>query len=220
MMEAGQAETARRNYNRMSRIYGLLSAGSEKRFVELAIGRLLRPAPGELILEPGFGSGQALAALAGAAGETGRVYGIDVSDGMVEVTRRRLERLGLTGRVVLTRGDAAAMSYENSFFDAVFMSFTLELFPDDLMPVVLRECARVLKEKGRICVASMSSRGKDGLMTRWYRWAHVHFPGFVDCRPIDARGTLETAGFRISEERVLSMWGLPVEILLAKKGAL
>lgn len=211
-----QSEIARASYNRMSKVYGFLSNSSERKFVEVAIRQVLKPERGESILEPGFGTGQVLVALAGMVGEEGRVYGIDISDGMVEATRKRLARMGLAGRAELERGDAAKMPCEDDTCDAVFMSFTLELFPEHDIPVVLGECARVLKENGRLCVACMSNQGKNGLMMRWYAWAHRQFPTFVDCRPIFARKAVEDAGFKIVEEKILSMWGLPVEILLGR----
>ena len=209
-----QSETARASYNRMSKIYGFLSNSSEREFVEKAIRQVLKPARGETVLEPGFGTGQVLAALAEIVCEEGFVFGLDVSDGMVEATRKRLVKLGLGGRAELVRGDATSMPFEDDFFDAVFMSFTLELFPEDQIPVVLTECRRVLKENGRLCVACMSDRGKNTAMMRLYAWSHRKFPHLVDCRPIFARKALECSGFEITHERILSMWGLPVEIIL------
>lgn len=210
-------EATRRAYNRMSRVYAILSNGSEKRFVKNAVARYLDPRPGERILELGFGAGQVLAALAGMVGEKGKVYGIDISDGMVEVTRRRLAREGLAGRAELTRGDAAAMPYEDASFDGVFAGFTLELFDEPEIPVVLGECMRVLRDGGRLCVASMSDQGKHGLMMWLYLRAHRRFPRFVDCRPIHARRHVEEAGFLVEGNEIMSMWGLPVEIVLGRK---
>jgi demethylmenaquinone methyltransferase/2-methoxy-6-polyprenyl-1,4-benzoquinol methylase len=135
----------------------------------------------------------------------------------VEAARKRLERKGLAGRVELTRGDAVNLPYKDSFFDGVFMSFTLELFDSPEIPVVLGECMRVLKEGGRICVASMSDQGKNGLMMKLYLWSHGRFPRFVDCRPIFARKFVEDAGFGIEGYEIMSMWGLPVEIVLGSK---
>jgi len=209
---------AKKSYDRMSRVYGLLSGGSEKRLVEFAVDNLLKPAPGEVVLEAGFGTGRVLAALADRVGDSGRVYGIDLSEGMVEASKKRLDKLGLSERPELTCGDAAAMPYPDGLFDAVFMSFTLELFPDDEIPVVLDECARVLKSGGRLCAACMSSEGRNGAMMKLYAWSHRRFPNFVDCRPIHARLAVEEAGFRIDTVRVMSMWGLPVELVLAGWG--
>jgi hypothetical protein len=50
-----------------------------------------------------------------------------------------------------------------------------------------------------------------------YEWFHQKMPAAVDCRPIHAQSDLTTAGFTIQEVTSLSMWGLPVEIILASK---
>jgi demethylmenaquinone methyltransferase/2-methoxy-6-polyprenyl-1,4-benzoquinol methylase len=42
---------------------------------------------------------------------------------------------------------------------------------------------------------------------------HVHFPWFVDCRPIYVRRSLEVAGFQIGVALTRTMW-IPVEIVL------
>lgn len=213
--EQEQQSTARRSYNRMSRVYGMLSDSSEKQFVREAIEGMLQPKPGQVILEPGFGTGQVLVALAELVGEEGKVYGIDISDGMVEQARRRAEKHGLSDRIVLDRGSATAMPYPDGTFDSVFMSFTLELFPDDQIPVVLAECRRVLRPGGHLCVACMSNKGGSPAMERLYEWSHRRFPNFVDCRPIDAARSISDAGFGIDEQQHTSMWGLAVDLILA-----
>lgn len=214
--EQHQQETARASYNRMSKIYSFLSDESEQRFVSAAIEGLLQPEPGEVVLEPGFGTGQVLVALAELVGEDGRVYGIDISDGMLAQTTKRVAEHGLTERVDLQRGSATAMPYADATFDAIFMSFTLELFPDDQIPQVLAECERVLKPSGRLCVACMSSEGGIPTMERLYEWSHRAFPNIVDCRPIDAGQALTDAGFTLEKKKGMSMWGLAVDVILAR----
>lgn len=213
--DASQRSSARESYNRMSRVYGMLSDSSEKRFVSDAIDALLRPVEGEVILEPGFGTGQALMALAELVGPSGRVAGIDISDGMLEHTSARIDSAGLSDRVELVRGSATDLPWSDGHFDSAFMSFTLELFSDEEIPVVLAEVKRVLRPGGRLCVACMSSQGGLKAMEELYEWSRRHFPSFVDCRPIDGRSSLSEAGFDITESRSLSMWGLAVDLLLA-----
>lgn len=213
---AAQEESARRNYNRLSGVYSLLSDRSEERFVATAIDELLQPQPGEVILEPGFGTGQVLVALAEAVGPHGRVAGIDISDGMLGKAQQLLEKHEVADRVTLTLGSAAALPYADATFDAVFMSFTLELFPVAEVPLVLAEVARVLKPTGRLAVASMSDEGGIPTMEKLYEWSHRVFPKVVDCRPINAGKFLTEAGFSIEAHRGMSMWGLAVDLTLAR----
>ncbi len=56
------------------------------------------------------------------------------------------------------------MPFETGSLDAVFSSFTLELFDTPDIPVVLGECRRALRDGGRLCVVAMSKQGKLALM--------------------------------------------------------
>jgi demethylmenaquinone methyltransferase/2-methoxy-6-polyprenyl-1,4-benzoquinol methylase len=212
-------EEARAAYDKMSRWYDLLAGSSELTFVRLGLEELA-VAEGEVVLEIGFGTGHALVALAQAVGESGKVYGIDISDGMLRVAQGELEEAGLAQRVELRLGDAAQLPFEDDMFDGVFMSFTLELFDTPEIPVVLAECRRVLRESGRLAVVAMSKKGDGGTMLQLYEWAHEKLPQYVDCRPIYAQEAVEEAGFQVTRASVRSMWGLPVEVLLAREAAM
>ena len=64
------------------------------------------------------------------------MYDLDLSEKMVRVARARLRARGFAGEVVVECGDAARLPYETDFFDAIFMSFTLELFDTPEIPLI------------------------------------------------------------------------------------
>lgn len=175
---------------------------------------------GEIVLEIGFGTGYSISALAQSVGSSGRVYGIDISDGMFKITWDKVKKAELKESVRLILGDGAKLPFKANFFDAIFMTFTLELFDTPEISTVLCECKRVLRKGGRILVVAMSKKEKDGresVIMGLYEWVHKNFQNYVDCRPIFVNKALEDADFQIINVTVMSMWGLPVEIVMAER---
>lgn len=205
--------TARINYDRLSRFYDLFTGTSEHRFTGIGI-RMLAAQAGENVLEIGFGTGHSLVALAQAVGGTGKVTGLDISEGMLQVTQSRHNQSGLAEQVNLRLGDATCLPFSAAGFDAVFASFTLELFDLPEIPIVLKECSRVLRPEGRIGVVALAKT--DRVAVRIYEWVHAKFPNFIDCRPIFVHKVIEEARFQIIQTEIRSMWGLPVEIITAR----
>lgn len=209
-------ERIKASYDKLSKWYDVLAGSVEKKFRDAGLAKLAAQ-EGEKVLEIGFGTGYCTLALARSVGDSGKVYGLDLSEGMVNVTARKLGEAGLSNRVELQCGDAASPPYPDGFFDAVFTSFNLELFDTPEIPVVLRQCHRVLKTGGRICVVSMSKDENPGIATRAYEWAHRRFPGYIDCRPIFVTRAVESVSFKITHVTRMSLCSAPVEIVLAEK---
>jgi ubiquinone/menaquinone biosynthesis C-methylase UbiE len=207
-------ESARAAYDRLSKWYDLLAGSSEKKFADIGLQKLDVKA-GEKILEIGFGTGGSLVSLVQLVGRTGKVCGMDLSPGMFRVAQNKLKKIGMLSRVELQCADAVYLPYHDNLFDAIFMSFVLELFDTPELPLVLHECKRVLRGDGRIGVVALSKQKK--LSVRLYEWFHMRFPSYVDCRPIFGRETLEQADFQIMDATEMVMWGLPVEIIVAQK---
>ena len=209
-------EEAKASYDKMSKWYDILAGSSEKKYTDAGLEKL-NAQDGETILEIGFGTGHSNLSLARSVGNSGKVEGLDMSEGMYNITRSRLETAGLSDRVNLTCGDAVALPFEADHFDAIFISFTLELFDTPEIPMVLHECHRVLKQGGRIAVVALAKKEK--IAVSLYEWFHKLMPTTVDCRPIFVRRSLENAGFHLLDLSEISMWGLPVEVVVAEKGS-
>lgn len=145
------------------------------------------------------------------SGSCGMVIGLDLSEEMLFIAREKPEIR--TMNIELVQGDARALPFCNCSVDALFMTFSLELFSDSVIPRVLEECRRVLSQEGRLTVVSLAEG--TNLAVHLYTWLHRHFPGYLDCRPIPLEQVIQAAGFEtISRERI-SLWGLPVVIVAA-----
>jgi demethylmenaquinone methyltransferase/2-methoxy-6-polyprenyl-1,4-benzoquinol methylase len=213
-------ESNRAFYDRISSAYDLI-ANANERPARLAGLHALGVQKGEQVLEVGFGTGNEIVDLANLVGATGRVAGIDISPGMLAVARHKLEGRDVPAPLDLRVGDARQLPWGDGTFDAVYTSFTLELFPLEDIPAVLAECKRVLKPGGRLGVVSMATvkQGhRTSTLERAYVWMHRHFPHLVDCQPIDVEGLVEKAGFPIVKVDEMEIWTMPVRAVVGRKG--
>lgn len=206
--------SARANYNRLSRWYDLLAGRAEREHRQRALD-MLAAQPGERVLEVGFGTGDCLISLARAVGPEGEVCGVDIAERMVAVARAKIDAAGLPKRPTLVCADGARLPLADDAMDCVLMTFALELHADAQIPIVLQECRRVLVPGGRLCILAMAQRENPGVMVRLYEWSHRAFPGWVDCKPIDVEEAVKGAGLTMASRTTSSMYGLPIEIVLA-----
>lgn len=216
-MKNVHSETNRSFYDRISHSYDLIAAASEHTVREMG-EQALELQPGESVLEIGFGTGNSLLDFAERVGPDGMVYGIDISPRMRAVAENKLRSMNLLERASLKISDARQLPYDDHTFDAVFMSFTLELFPQADIPLVLEEIRRVLKPGGRVGIVAMSTQpdgDRAGALEKTYVWMHRHFPHIVDCQPIDLRQVLKEAKFTVGAEDMQEIWGMPVRVAIA-----
>ncbi len=113
---------------------------------------VLRPQPGERLLEIGVGTGYYTLDLAEWVGDDGRVEIFDLQQKFLDHVGRRAAERGL-GNIVPTRGDATALPYEDASVDAVVLTAVLGEIPDT--GAALGEIRRVLKPSGRLVVGEV-----------------------------------------------------------------
>jgi arsenite methyltransferase len=111
--------------------------------------RLLAPARGERILDIGSGPGMLACELAEAVGPDGAVDGVDPSESMLAIARRREPAPG-AGPVRYAAADACALPFDAGTFDAAVCTQVYEYVED--MPAALAEARRVLRDGGRLLV--------------------------------------------------------------------
>jgi ubiquinone/menaquinone biosynthesis C-methylase UbiE len=100
---------------------------------------------GKRVLEVGCGNGYTLGKYAQAGAE---VYGIDVTETAVDISRKRFEYQRLKGDFIV--GNAEDLPYENNFFDCICSMGALHHVPDTEKAV--SEIHRCLRPGGRLIV--------------------------------------------------------------------
>lgn len=113
---------------------------------------VLRPQPGERVLEIGPGTGYYTLDLAGWLAPGGTVEIFDLQREFLDHVMRRAAERGLDN-VVPTQGDATALPYEDASMDAVVLTAVLGEIPD--RAAALREIRRVLRPTGRLVVGEL-----------------------------------------------------------------
>lgn len=113
---------------------------------------VLRPQPGERLLEIGPGTGYYTLDMAEWLAPDGTVEIFDLQQEFLDHVMRRAGERGLAN-VVPTQGDATALPYEDASIDAVVLTAVLGEIPDP--GAALREIARVLKPGGRLVVGEL-----------------------------------------------------------------
>jgi demethylmenaquinone methyltransferase/2-methoxy-6-polyprenyl-1,4-benzoquinol methylase len=109
---------------------------------------------------------------------------------MTGIEQKRLGGADTPYRVDLTLAEGVRIPFSHRSFDAVFMSFTLELFDSPEIPHVLENCKRVLRQGGRLVVVTLVKMTPPSIVEVIYEWFRDRMPILVDCRPILAQSSL------------------------------
>jgi ubiquinone/menaquinone biosynthesis C-methylase UbiE len=118
---------------------------------------VLRIAYGDVVADLGAGGGWFTVRLARRVGPKGRVYAEDVQHQMIESIKRRVEREGLTDRVITTLGTDADPGLPAGVLDAALI---VDTYHEMEQPVAhLRNLARSLKPEGRIGIIGFTTEG-------------------------------------------------------------
>jgi ubiquinone/menaquinone biosynthesis C-methylase UbiE len=113
---------------------------------------VLRPQPGERLLEIGVGTGYYSLDLAEWVALEGTLELFDLQQKFLDHVMRAAGERGLKN-VVATQGDATDLPHEDASVDAVILTAVLGEIPD--AAAALREIRRVLKPEGRLVVGEL-----------------------------------------------------------------
>lgn len=152
-------------YDLLNRI---ISLGIDQRWRRQTAEALNLPENGR-VLDLATGTAD-LALLIARSYPTTSVVGLDPSEKMLEVGRRKVTAASLERRVELVGGDAQALPFESDAFDGTCIAFGIRNVPDRAK--ALGEMARVTRRGGRVAILELSEprRGLMGPLARF----HVH----------------------------------------------
>jgi demethylmenaquinone methyltransferase/2-methoxy-6-polyprenyl-1,4-benzoquinol methylase len=95
----------------------------------------------------------------------GRITGIDISEGMLELGRQKIEKAGLQKFIFLQSGDAENIDFPDNSFDGISVSFGVRNFQN--LERGLSEMYRVLRPGGKLVVLEFS-RPERGFFLPFY----------------------------------------------------
>lgn len=142
-------------FNNISKKYDFLnhflSFGIDILWRKKAIKKLIKDNP-KTILDIATGTGDL--AIESLKLNPNVVIGIDISEGMLEVGRNKIVKLGFQNKIKLQTGDSERLLFDDNNFDAVIVAFGVRNFQN--LEKGLTNMYRVLKIGGKVVVLEFS----------------------------------------------------------------
>lgn len=172
----GKTEQVEQMFDNIAPTYDLLnhslSWGIDRSWRRAAIDSL-RPYRPQRILDVATGTGD-FAILAAKLLEPEALLGVDLSEGMMEVARQKVEREELQGVIRFQKEDCLNLSFPNGSFDALTVAYGIRNFSD--LDCGLREMHRVLRPGGRLVIVELTAPRHFPMRQLFWLYSHVWMP--------------------------------------------
>lgn len=142
-----------------------MTFGIDRRWRRKAVDMVARRCRQPRILDIATGTGD-LALLMARRTDACHITGVDLSEGMVEIGRRKVADAGLTERIDLRVADCLALPFADGSFDCVTAAYGVRNFENLLEGY--REMLRVLRPGGMLMVIELSTP-RSPLVRPFYR---------------------------------------------------
>ena len=149
-----------------------LSWNIDKGWRLTAIQTLAKHKP-QTILDVATGTGD-FAILAARMLRPQKLLGADISEGMMNIGRQKVENEGLGDIISFKKEDCTCLSFNDNTFDAVTAAFGIRNFPN--LDKGLYEMCRVLKPGGHLCVIELTQPARNPMKTLFNIYSHTVLP--------------------------------------------
>ena len=129
----------------------------------------------KLILDIATGTGD-LAFAAQKAINPNKIIGLDLSNGMLNIGRTKIEKRKLKDKLEFIQGDSENLPFADQYFDAVMVSFGVRNFEN--LNKGISEIFRVLKKNGKIVVLEFSKPKKFPIKQTYFIYSKYFLPLF------------------------------------------
>ncbi len=149
------------DYDRLNHI---LSLGADRSWRKRSVNAVACPDRPRRFLDLACGTGDYSLAMARAMHPDSRITGVDISQGMLEIMKRKVMENNLEDKITAINADALKLPFPDSSFDCVTIAFGIRNFQD--RGAALREILRVLDKGGKLMVLELSMPSNPIL--RWF----------------------------------------------------
>lgn len=150
-----------KDYDRLNHI---MSLDIDKTWRYRALRQIVEKGKKQEILDIACGTGDFSIAIARKSDHGTMIHGLDLSAGMLEVMRQKVEKLGLQDRITAQQGDCEKMGFADDSFDRVTIAFGIRNF--EHREAALKEILRVLRPGGKLVILELSVPSNP--VIRWF----------------------------------------------------
>jgi ubiquinone/menaquinone biosynthesis C-methylase UbiE len=200
-------------YDGLAKIYDIWGKLTESRARNRAI-ELAAIKDGQSIMEVAVGTGLAFYEIV-KRNKNGKNIGIDLSNGMLEKAKKRMEKLA-DANFSLNLGTAFDLPAASESIDLLVNNYMFDLIPYEDMGKVLNEFKRVLKSNGKLILVNMTKGETIGssLYDRIYKISPKTMGG---CRGVQLADLLKQHDFTVETREYHQQMLFPSEVILASK---